>query len=172
MDGNHTRHARFCQRCRQVLVRSCARKLDYAANSSPRIANHSPFPSARTVAGPCLVVVDRSKRVRGYSHSGPGFRLDFVIYGATPLGEAPSVALPPSGLLLSLTRTRQPQPCAAAPSAVRVAVRSARVARRSSVLGAEIGGRWSEGSLRLLHELVRFPERSFTQRAFSMLVIS
>ena len=90
-------------------------------------------------------------------------RLDLVIYGATPLGGALCCD---ATLVSPLTRTGQPQPCAAATdgAALRMAERRKRAAypelsmggaQRLVVLGTEVGGRWNEGALRLVRDLVR-----------------
>ena len=88
-------------------------------------------------------------------------RLDLVIYGATPLGGALCCV---ATLVSSLTRTGQPQPCAAATdgAAFRMAERRKRAAypelsmggaQRLVVLGTEVAGRWNEGALRFVRVL-------------------
>ena len=90
-------------------------------------------------------------------------RLDLVIYGATPLGGALCCD---ATLVSPLTRSGQPQPCAAESdgAALRVAERrkhatypelSAGGPQRFVVLGVEVGGRWNDGAQRLLRDLVR-----------------
>eukprot|EP00439_Symbiodinium_sp_Y106_P008994 s6778_g1.t1 len=84
-------------------------------------------------------------------------RLDFVVYGATPLGEALCCDVT---LVAPLTREGRPQPSAASRdgAAITVAERRKRAAypellrpgsQRLCVLACEVGGRWSSESLRL-----------------------
>ena len=90
-------------------------------------------------------------------------RLDLVIYGATPLGGALCCD---ATLVSPLTRTGLPQPGAAATdgAVLRVAERRKRDAypelcaggpQTLVVLGSEVGGRWSQGALQLVRDLVR-----------------
>ena len=90
-------------------------------------------------------------------------RLDFVVYGATPLGEALCCDVT---LVAPLTREGRPQPSAASRdgAAITVAERRKRAAypellrpgpQRLCVLACEVGGRWSSESLRLVTQLVR-----------------
>ena len=90
-------------------------------------------------------------------------RLDMLVYGATPMG----IALCCDATLVSpLTRTGQPQPCAADTdgAALRVAERRKQAAypeltgggpQRLVVLGSEVGGRWNGGALRFMRDMVR-----------------
>ena len=89
--------------------------------------------------------------------------LDLVIYGATPLG---GTRCCDATIVSPLTRTGQPQPCAAAAAtdgaALRVAERrklaypelSAGGLQQLVVLGAEVGGCWNAGALRLFGKAV------------------
>ena len=90
-------------------------------------------------------------------------RLDLVVYGATPLGEALCCDVT---LVSPLTREGRPQPSAATRdgAAITVAERRKRIAcpellrpgpQRLCVLACEVGGRWSAESLRLVTQLVR-----------------
>ena len=86
-----------------------------------------------------------------------------LVYGATPMG----IALCCDATLVSpLTRTGQPQPCAADTdgAALRVAERRKQAAypeltgggpQRLVVLGSEVGGRWNGGALRFMRDMVR-----------------
>ena len=90
-------------------------------------------------------------------------RLDFVVYGAMPLGEALCCDVT---LVAPLTREGRPQPSAASRdgAAITVAERRKRAAypellrpgpQRLCALACEVGGRWSSESLRLVTQLVR-----------------
>ena len=90
-------------------------------------------------------------------------RLDFVAYGATPLGEALCCDVT---LVSPLKREGRPQPSAASRdgAAIAVAERRKRAAypellrpgpQRLCVLACEAGGRWSAESLRLVTQLAR-----------------
>ena len=99
----------------------------------------------------------------GPHHPSDRRRLDLVIYGATPLGGALCCD---ATLVSPLTRTGLPQPGAAATdgAVLRVAERRKRDAypelcagpsQTLVVLGSEVGGRWSQGALQLVRDLVR-----------------
>ena len=89
-------------------------------------------------------------------------RLDLVVYGATAHGDALCCD---ATLVSPLTRTGYPQPCTVEVDGamLKVAERRkrstypelARGPQRLVVLGSEIGGRWNEGSQRLVRDLVR-----------------
>jgi hypothetical protein len=90
-------------------------------------------------------------------------RLDMVVYGATPLGGALCCD---ATLVSPLARNGAPQPRAADEdgAVLRVAERrkqatypelSAGGPQRLLVLGAEVGGRWSDGARALVRDLVR-----------------
>ena len=94
-------------------------------------------------------------------------RLDFVVYGATPLGEALCCDVT---LVAPLTREGRPQPSAASRDGAAITVAERRKGRtcpellrpgpqRLCVLACKVGGRWSSESLRLVTQLVR-PEPS------------
>ena len=90
-------------------------------------------------------------------------RLDLVIYGATPNG---SVLCCDATLVSPLTRTGQPQPCAADVdgAALRTAERRKAATypelqgagpQKLVVLGSEVGGRFNSDAQRLVRDLVR-----------------
>ena len=92
-------------------------------------------------------------------------RLDLVIYGATPLGGAPCCY---ATLVSPLTRTGQPQPCAAQRRQTAQRSQDGRATQARRVPRAQHGrraaaggpghrgrGRWNEGALRLVLDLVR-----------------
>ena len=94
-------------------------------------------------------------------HPADRRRLDFVAYGATPLGEALCCDVT---LVSPLTREGRPQPSAASRDGAAIAVteRRKRAAypellrpgpQRLCVLACEAGGRWSAESLRLVTQL-------------------
>ena len=121
---------------------------------------------AREAVGPEGQVVPQQWLART---SAPGVdsadrrRLDFVVYGATPLGEALCCDVT---LVSPLTREGRAQPSAASRdgAAIAVAERRKRAAypellrpgpQRLCVLACEAGGRWSVESIRLVTQLVR-----------------
>ena len=121
---------------------------------------------AREAVGPEGQIVPQQWLART---SAPGVdpadrrRLDFVAYGATPLGEALCCDVT---LVFPLTREGRPQPSAASRdgAAIAVAERRKRAAypellrpgpQRLCVLACEAGGRWSAESLRLVTQLAR-----------------
>ena len=121
---------------------------------------------AREAVGPEGQIVPQQWLART---SAPGVdpadrrRLDFVAYGATPLGEALCCDVT---LVSPLTREGRPQPSVASRdgAAIAVAERRKRAAypellrpgpQRLCVLACEAGGRWSAESLRLVTQLAR-----------------
>ena len=90
-------------------------------------------------------------------------RLDLVIYGATPNGSALCCD---ATLVSPLTRTGQPQPCAADVDAAALRTAERRKAatypelqgagpQKLVVLGSEVGGRFNSDAHRLVRDLVR-----------------
>ena len=121
---------------------------------------------AREAVGPEGQVVPQQWLARTSApHVDPAdrHRLDFVVYGATPLGEALCCDVT---LVAPLTREGRPQPYAASRdgAAITCAERRKRAVypellrpgpKRLCVLACEVGGRWSSESLRLVTQLVR-----------------
>ena len=95
-------------------------------------------------------------------------RLDLVIYGATPMGGALCCD---ATLASPLTRTGQPQPCAAAHDGA--AERRKRTAypelsaggpQQLLVLGSKVGGRWNEAAQGLVRDLARLRAQQARRR--------